>query len=110
MLIGNKEESGGGRWVVSGFPDSGFSDSPTVRRLVVGLPDSGFSTGPRVSRWEVAGFGLGPFSDSPLGRRWDTSTLPFGHFGGSPSGQSLGVPFWGFPILEQAAPLDLIRG
>lgn len=70
MLIGDKGQSGGRRWEVSGFGLGPFSDSSKVRRLVVGFPDSGFSTGPRVSRWEVAGFALGAFSGSPKVHRW----------------------------------------
>lgn len=92
MLIGDKGQSGGRRWEVSGFVITTFSDSPKVRRWeVVCLADSAIPTDPRASRWgggRICPRGIfGQFSGQTLG---GVQICPRAIFGQS-QGPSLGV-------------------
>lgn len=93
MLIGDKGQSGGRRWEVSGFGLGPFSDSPKVSRWeVYGFALGAFSTSLKVHRWEVSRFPDSGFVDSPRVRRWAGVRIPqFGIFGQS-QGQTQGYP------------------
>ncbi len=85
MLIGDKGQSGGRRWEVSGFALGAFSDSPKVSRWVLHFVLETFcsrrSSGhPRARRW-VEIFAPRPFFSSPKVSRWVLHFCPRGIFG-----------------------------
>lgn len=84
MLIGDKGQSGGRRWEVSGFALGAFSDSPKVRRWGGGRicpraifdQSSGQTLGGRITGFRYSdqsqGQSLGRCPDSPI---WDFRTV-----------------------------------
>lgn len=65
------------------------------------IGDKGQSGG---RRWEVSGFGLGPFSDSPKVSRWGGGKFCLKGIFYQSQCQTLGYAFWGIPILHKVIP------
>lgn len=65
------------------------------------IGDKGQSGG---RRWEVSGFGLGPFSDSPKVRRWGGGRIWAGTIFDRSQGQTLGAAFCPWDILHKVIP------
>lgn len=109
MLIGDKGQSGGRRWEVSGFGLGPFSASPKVHRWVVSFVMTAFFTSPKVSRWVGVQICYGNISGPPRSVAGRCPDLPSGHFRTAPRSIAHGVAFWPRDILQQVTPLSFIR-